>query len=313
MDVDLHLHTTASDGTVRPADLVRACAAASLDVIAVADHDTILGSLEAVEAARGLSVHVVPAIEISASGPGLDLHILGYFIDPSGSELRSFTAEAKDQREMRLRKMLARLASQGVRLELEAVVAASEGKGTLGRPHLAKALVRAGHVSSEQDAFERFIGNSCPAYVPNSLVNPEQAIALIARAGGVAVWAHPPTHQIDAYLAALVACGLRGDRGVSPHHALREADEAGSRRPRIPTTRFGGLGLARSRDRTGRYVPGAVRAGGGALGGGGGSREAEPRRECPRRPVAPATALTGAALRTLHHPHVVEPPPLVLT
>ena len=116
MDVDLHLHTTASDGTVRPADLVKACAAASLDVIAVADHDTIQGSVEAVEAARGLSVHVVPAIEISASAPDLDLHILGYFIDPSSVELRSFTAEAKEQRELRLREMLARLTAQGVRL-----------------------------------------------------------------------------------------------------------------------------------------------------------------------------------------------------
>ena len=210
MDVDLHLHTTASDGTVRPADLVKACAAASLDVIAVADHDTLQGSVEAVEAARGLSVHVVPAIEISASAPDLDLHILGYFIDPSSVELRSFTAEAKDQRELRLREMLARLAAQGVRLEFEAVVAASEGKGTLGRPHLAKALVRSGNVSSEQDAFERFIGNSCPAYVPNNLVNPEQAIGLIARAGGVSVWAHPPTYQLDAYLAALMSYGLRG-------------------------------------------------------------------------------------------------------
>jgi predicted metal-dependent phosphoesterase TrpH len=210
MDVDLHIHTTASDGMLRPAELVRACAAAALDVIAIADHDTIAGSIEGVEAARALSIHVVPAIEISASGSDLDLHILGYFVDPSSAELRAYTREAKDGRERRLAEMLTRLHAQGCGVEFDAVVAASDGKGTVGRPHLARALVKAGHASSEQDAFERFIGNASPAYVPNSLVNPQEAIALIVRAGGVPVWAHPPTYQIDSHLSILVGFGLRG-------------------------------------------------------------------------------------------------------
>jgi predicted metal-dependent phosphoesterase TrpH len=216
MDVDLHLHTTASDGMLRPADLVKACAAASLDVIALADHDTLAGSIEAIETARRLSIHVVPAIEISASGADLDLHILGYFVDPSSAELRAYTRDAKDQRERRLGEMLDRLRAQGFGVEFEAVVAASDGKGTVGRPHLARALVKAGHASSEQDAFERFIGNASPAYVPNSLVNPEEAIALIARAGGVPVWAHPPMYQIDAVLPILVGFGLRGIEAYRP-------------------------------------------------------------------------------------------------
>jgi len=210
MDIDLHIHTTASDGMLPPADLVKACAAASLDVIAIADHDTLAGSIEAIEAARGLPIHVVPAIEISASSPDCDLHILGYFVDPSSAELRAYTREAKDARERRLAEMLDRLHAQGFRVEFDAVVAASDGKGTVGRPHLARALVKAGHASSEQDAFERFIGNASPAYVPNSLVNPEEAIALIARAGGVPVWAHPPVYQLDALLPVLVGGGLKG-------------------------------------------------------------------------------------------------------
>jgi predicted metal-dependent phosphoesterase TrpH len=210
MDVDLHLHTTASDGTLRPAELVKACAAASLDVIAVADHDTLAGSIEANEAARGLPVHVVPAIEISASSPDLDLHMLGYFVDPSNAELQAYTREAKHWRERRLGEMIARLAAQGVRVDFDAVVASTDGNGTLGRPHLARALVSAGHASSDQDAFERFIGNACPAYVPSSVVDPAQAIALISRSGGVSVWAHPPMHQIDAYLPILVGFGIKG-------------------------------------------------------------------------------------------------------
>jgi predicted metal-dependent phosphoesterase TrpH len=210
MYVDLHLHTTASDGRLAPTELVTACAEAALDVIAITDHDTIAGSIEGTGAARGIRIQVIPAIEISASGPDFELHILGYFVDPSSAELRAFAKEARDQRERRLREMLDRLKGQGVHVAFETVAAAAEGGGVLGRPHLARAIVSAGYATSEQDAFERFIGNACPAYIPNSLVNPEEGIALIARAGGVPVWAHPPVYQIDDLLPTLIAFGLQG-------------------------------------------------------------------------------------------------------
>lgn len=210
MELDLHIHSNVSDGALEPSAVVALAAGAQLDAIALADHDTVFGIEEAVEAASGRSIQVIPAIEVSATTGRTELHILGYFVDPSDEALLAYARDAATRREVRLREMLGRLADEGVELSFEDVQSASAGKGTLGRPHLARAMVEAGYVDRVGEAFERYIGNEHAAYIPTRLLDPAQAIRLIEAAGGLAVWAHPPSRHLRDLLPGLVASGLRG-------------------------------------------------------------------------------------------------------
>lgn len=211
MNLDLHLHSTASDGAVSPAEVVSAAVDARLDAIALTDHDTLAGVLPAMEAARGRRVEIIPAIEVSTTWDDVELHILGYFVDPSDRDLLEHTGRAAEQREARLVGMVDRLREQGIDVPFDRVRAASTGeRPTLGRPHLARALVEIGVVDSIPEAFDRYIGNDHPAYIPTRLLDPERAIRLIHGAGGVALWAHPPGYRVDALLPELKAKGLDG-------------------------------------------------------------------------------------------------------
>lgn len=209
MDLDLHVHSSASDGTLPPEGVVAAAVAARLDVIALSDHDTLAGVPLAIEAARGRSLAVIPALEVSTTWEDADLHILGYFVDPSDRPLREHVQRAVGRREARLREMVARLREQGVDVDFERVAEAA-GEGAPGRPHLARALVEAGVVTSVSEAFDRYIGNDHPAYIPTLLLDPGEAIRLIHGAGGIAVWAHPPVYRLDALLPGLIQWGLDG-------------------------------------------------------------------------------------------------------
>jgi len=208
--LDLHIHSDASDGDLGAAAVVDAAVQANLDVIAIADHDTVAGVQDAIEAARDHPVQVIPAIEMSATVNQVELHILGYFVDHTDPELLDHTDAAVHRRESRLREMVDRLATEGLDIPFEAVRAMSGGRGTLGRPHLARAIMEAGHVESVPEAFARFIGNDHPAYVPAALIDPGEAIGLIERAGGISVWAHPPRRLVAEFLPALRTSGLRG-------------------------------------------------------------------------------------------------------
>lgn len=210
MHLDLHIHSDASDGALDAAAVVGAAVQAKLDVIAIADHDTVAGVQDALEAARDHPVQVIPAIEMSATVEQVELHILGYFVNHTDPDLVEHTDAAVHRRETRLRQMVDRLATEGLDIPFEAVCAISGGRGTLGRPHLARALMEAGHVESVPEAFARYIGNEHPAYVPAALISPDQAIGLIARAGGIPVWAHPPRRLVEELLPALQTSGLRG-------------------------------------------------------------------------------------------------------
>ena len=210
MDLDLHIHSNVSDGILDPSDVVAAAVEAHLDAIAIADHDTVLGIAEAVEVARQHRIEVIPAIEVSTMLEGVELHILGYFIDPSDEGLLAHVREASTRREERLREMIGRLADQGLEISFEVVSSLSSDRGTLGRPHLARAMMTAGYVSTFGEAFDRYIGNDHPAYVPTHLLDPHQAIELIRRAGGISMWAHPPTRYLGEFLSLLTASGLCG-------------------------------------------------------------------------------------------------------
>lgn len=211
MRVDLHLHTTASDGAWSP-DRVVAAARGRLDVLAIADHDTVAGVEPAIEAAEGLPVEVLPAIEVSTTThDGREIHVLGYAVDLDAPALRDHAARAVRLREERIVGMIDRLRGLGVQVAMEAVLeAAGPDRSALGRPHLARALVAAGHASDVPDAFNRWIGDDLPAFLPTRLGTPEEGVEVIAAAGGLPVWAHPPADLVDPLLPGLIRAGLEG-------------------------------------------------------------------------------------------------------
>lgn len=211
MRLDLHIHSTTSDGTVPPGEVVRRAAAGGLDVIALADHDTVAGFPEALEASRELGIQVVPALEASSTRDGYDVHILGYFVDPESSALTGFRERALSLRRDRMQEMVDRLRDQGILVTMEDVrSAAGPSVVTFGRPHLARALTDRGYVADPAEAFERFIGDGHPAHVPTGLADPLDVLDIIRESGGVSVWAHPPVRILGDLLPELVDAGLRG-------------------------------------------------------------------------------------------------------
>jgi 3',5'-nucleoside bisphosphate phosphatase len=211
MRLDLHIHSTASDGAFSPGEVVRAAVAGRLDVIALSDHDTTAGIRAATEAGEGLPLQVIPAIEASSTREGREFHFLGYFVDPHAPELVAHEGRAIRLRHDRIARMVTLLGKEGIDVDFDAVLEeAGPERSSLGRPHLARALVTAGHVASVPEAFDRYIGDSHRAFIPTELLTPAEAIALILGAGGIPVWAHPPGDAVEPLLPELVAAGLRG-------------------------------------------------------------------------------------------------------
>jgi 3',5'-nucleoside bisphosphate phosphatase len=209
MRIDLHLHTIASDGQHTPSELVALTRKARLDVIAVTDHDTTAGIAEAQAAAGGHPV-VIPGIELSAEDEAGDVHMLGYHLNLDHAPLQTRLTQFRDLRENRGRKIVEKLAALGMPIPWERVEAIADGAG-IGRPHIARAMIAAGYVESVRDAFDRYLYNGGPAYVARYRLSPEEAVALIHDAGGVAVLAHPgllPDHR--GMVVRLVAGGLDG-------------------------------------------------------------------------------------------------------
>jgi predicted metal-dependent phosphoesterase TrpH len=222
--LDLHVHSTASDGSWSPEAVVRGAAAGGLDVIALTDHDTVAGHAAAATTGREVDVQVVPGIEVSSTyGEGRDVHILGYFVDLESPILQAYATRASGRREERMREMLALLSEQGIEVAFSAVeAAAGPDRGVIGRPHLARALVEAGHASSIPDAFAKLIGDDCPAFVPTHLLSPVEAVQLILASEGVPIWAHPPGDLVDPLLPELLRAGLRGLEVYRPRHGRAE-------------------------------------------------------------------------------------------
>jgi len=218
--VDLHVHSTASDGRLSPADLVRKSAEAGLTVIALADHDTVDGIIPALETARAFpQLKVIPGIEISTYVPRGEVHILGYFIDYNNSEFRTILRKMCNSREVRAQTMIARLKELGVNIEWERVSEIA-GSGTVGRPHVAQAMLEKGYITSTKDAFTRYIGWGGPAYVERDKVTPAEAVKLILQVNGLPVLAHPLTvSDLEELVAELTAIGLVGLEAYSDSYA----------------------------------------------------------------------------------------------
>jgi len=157
---------------------------------------------------------------VSSTFQTRDVHILGYFVDPTADRLMEHAEKALHRREQRMREILGRLADQGIEITYEAVEeAAGPDHVVIGRPHLAKALLAAGHVSTVSEAFDRLIGDQHPAFVPTHLLTPVDAVEVVVESGGVAVWAHPPGDLVDALLSQLVRAGLEGLEVYRPRNA----------------------------------------------------------------------------------------------
>jgi len=205
--IDLHLHTTASDGVDAPEALVANCAAAGLSVVAVTDHDTI-DAVPAVEAAaRRAGLRFVSGIEITAVWRQKDVHVLGYFLDHLAPALTAFLIDQRQDRIRRARLIGGRLAAMGVPVDIEHVIRSACEK-PVSRPAIAQALVNAGHVQGRQDAFDQYVGDRAPAFVPRAGVSVKRAIRIIREAGGLASLAHPGLTRIDGIIADLARAGL---------------------------------------------------------------------------------------------------------
>ena len=206
--IDLHLHTTASDGLFSPTTLVDFAWRAGIRTMSVTDHDTVAGLPEARTAATAAGMTFVPGIEITAVHEGRDIHVLGYFFDPEDAELSAFLTRARADRARRLGEIADKLSALGRAIDVEALIAAQAPGASLARPLVAKALVKAGHVADVREAFEQLLGEGKPAYVSRSGPGPRDVIAIIHRAGGIASLAHPGVLKRDELIPDMIAAGL---------------------------------------------------------------------------------------------------------
>ena len=217
--IDLHMHTTASDGRSTPSHLVAEAVARGITTMAVADHDTTAAWDEVSAAAKDSGVVCVPGIEITAVADGKDVHMLGYFFDRNYPELVTFLEQQRIDRKRRVHDIGERLARLGVPVDLESALASAQLRGkALGRPVVAAALIQAGHVADIKEAFDRFLSEGKAAFIERVGIAPVEVVALVARAGGVASMAHPGKTQKDHLIPDLVAAGLPAIEVYHPDH-----------------------------------------------------------------------------------------------
>ncbi len=208
--IDLHVHSNASDGLLPPEGVVELASALGLRIIALTDHDTTQGVEEAVRAGDRLGIEVIPGVELSTTVDAGELHMLGYFIDPHSPAFEQQLVELRDARSGRADRMVERLSDLGVEVDLRRVRELA-GIGSIGRPHVARAMIEAGYVSSIDEAFERYLSRGRPAYVARMQLTPGDAVGLVHSAGGVAVLAHPfSVDNLNVVLPRLVEAGLDG-------------------------------------------------------------------------------------------------------
>lgn len=230
---DLHVHSTSSDGMSPPEELLAMALKRGLSAIAIADHDTTAGVQSLLEGSKGIrsqldpiihnGLEVVPAIEINSDWEGRELHVLGYFVPLGESPFQDLLKRLRAVRKRRIDDMIAKLSQLGLPVQKDRVLELSKGE-SIGRPHIAAAMVEKGYVSSIGEAFDKFLARGRPGYVEREHLSPRESVRVIRASGGVAVWAHPGTTRADNLLPHLVACGLRGLEVYHPEHGQEDRE-----------------------------------------------------------------------------------------
>ena len=228
--IDLHVHSSFSDGTNTPYELVQLALNAGLSAFALTDHDTTAGIGEAraalMESDASDKLRIIPGVEISAAYKERDIHILGLFIDPDNAALSAALQIARDNRVTRNHTMLQLLSDAGYPMTEEELLQDSD-EACIGRMHFANALVARGYAKNTQDAFQRFIGLDCPYYVPRNYITPKDAISLIRGAGGLAILAHPLLYrlersELEQLIVQLMDCGLSGLEAIYTANSIED-------------------------------------------------------------------------------------------
>ena len=218
MFADLHMHTTFSDGTFSPEEMAQAAHRHQFSIVALTDHDTVAGCARMAAECERLGIELVPATELTGEIDGIEVHLLGYFIDPTNPRFLANLIKFQEARQSRIHEMAAKLQKQGVPLQAEAVFAIAKCESP-GRPHVARALVQAGLCKSVDDAFDRYLKKHRTAWVPKFKISAFEAIELIHHAGGVAVIAHPALNQSDDIIPPLVEAGIDGIECFHTRHS----------------------------------------------------------------------------------------------
>ena len=232
---DLHTHTTASDGSETPAAVVAMAAEAGLEALAITDHDTMEGISEGAAAASELGVLLVPGVELSTEfvGPGgrkQEVHVLGYFPDPSSEGLAKHMLDSKDERAGRARQIVEKLNTLGLSITWEHVLEIA-GEARIGRPHIARAIMAAGYATTWNEVFDKWIGNDAPGYVGRSKLSAAAAVTMLGDAGAVTSLAHPMYDfhggalDLDALLPEMMEAGLRGLEVYCSNQSARVTDK----------------------------------------------------------------------------------------
>ncbi len=224
--IDLHIHSTASDGRFSPADIVNKSAAAGLTTIALADHDTVDGIVPALEAVRAFPrLRIIPCVEISTDASKGEVHVLGYFIDYTDHELQTILERMRNSRQERARRMVTKLRSLGCPIEWQRVQEIA-GSGALGRPHIAQAMLEKGYINSFKEAFTKYIGHDGPAYVEREKMTSVEAVELVLQRDGLPVLAHPLTiPDPETMVIELKAVGLAGIETYYNGYTTEEINE----------------------------------------------------------------------------------------
>ena len=209
--IDLHIHSTVSDGRFSPEEIVHKAAELGLTIIAIADHDAVDGIAPALEAAKAFPrLKIIPCVEVSTDVPSGEIHVLGYFIDCNNHELKAALAKFRNSRRGRAQGMIAKLAELGINIEWQRVQEIA-GSGSIARPHIAQAMLEKGYISSIREAFDKYIARDGPAYVEREKMTPVEVVELIVRTNGLPVMAHPLTvADLEAIVIELKAAGLVG-------------------------------------------------------------------------------------------------------
>jgi predicted metal-dependent phosphoesterase TrpH len=221
--VDLHSHTTASDGALAPRELVRLAAKQRVRVLAVTDHDSTDGLPEAMQEAAQHGIEIVPGLEINCDVPGSEVHVLGYFVGWQAAWFQAFLREQRTERVARVHRIAERLTELGLPLTAEEIFAICQ-EGSPGRPHVARAMIKRGYVKSVREAFDRWLHTGGPASVPRRRLTPVEAVRVIRRADGVPVLAHPGLAQRDEMIPELVEAGLAGIETYYPEHSAKQIE-----------------------------------------------------------------------------------------